>query len=206
MTKFSLIFKLSQSVASQFFILMRVYCEKPRTSSGWKGFLYDPLLDGSNQMQKGIEWTRELLLELTSLEVPAATEFLDPLTAFYYDDLITWGSIGARTSSSQPHRQLASGLPMPIGFKNGTAGNLSAAINGVTTAAQPHTYMCLNEEGLPAIKRTKGNFDTHIVLRGGDLSPNYDTASVDEALVRLTHAQLPAHWIINRWPITGLSK
>ncbi|WP_068468292.1 3-deoxy-7-phosphoheptulonate synthase [Candidatus Protochlamydia phocaeensis] len=189
--------ELAANVASQFFLVMRVYFEKPRTSAGWKGFLYDPLLDGSNRMQQGIELSRQLLLELADLEVPTATEFLDPLTAFYYNDLIAWGSIGARTSSSQTHRQFASGLDMPIGFKNGIAGNISAAVHGVIAASHSHSYMGLNEEGFPVVIHTPGNSDAHIVLRGGEHRPNYDPASISEAASRLSHAQLPVRLIVD---------
>ncbi len=189
--------KLAKAVASHFFLVMRVYCEKPRTASGWKGFLYDPLLDGSNAMHIGIEWTRQLLLELASMQVPAATEFLDPLTAYYYDDLITWGSIGARTASSQIHRQFASGLSMPIGLKNGVAGNVSAAVNGALAASLPHTYMRICENGTPILSQTAGNPDVHIVLRGGDSGPNYDPFSVSEALARLEHMKLPPRLLID---------
>lgn len=188
---------LADSVSSQFFILMRVYCEKPRTATGWKGFLYDPLLNGSNRLLLGIEHTRQLLIDLAELHVPAATEFLDPLTAFYYDDLITWGSIGARTASSQTHRQLASNLQMPIGFKNGVAGNISAAINGVLAASQQHTHMALHENGWPAAIQTPGNPDAHIVLRGGESKPNYDPSSVAEALSRLALSKLPKRLLID---------
>lgn len=189
--------QLSLAVSSQFFMVMRVYCEKPRTACGWKGFLYDPFLDGSHAMHLGIERSRHLLLELANMQVPAATEFLDPLTAFYYDDLITWGSIGARTASSQIHRQLASGLEMPIGFKNGIAGNISAAINGSLTARLPHTYMSLSETGNPILKKTLGNPDTHIVLRGGEKGPNFDPFSVSEALLGLEKANLPTNLLID---------
>lgn len=189
--------QLMHSVSSHFFLIMRVYCEKPRTASGWKGFLYDPLLDGSHAMHVGIEWTRQLMLELTTMEVPIATEFLDPLTAFYYEDLVTWGSIGARTASSQIHRNLASALSMPIGFKNGVAGNVSAAVNGALVASHPHTYMRICDNGKPTISQTKGNRDTHIVLRGGEGEPNYDPSSVSDALARLEHAKLPARLLID---------
>lgn len=189
--------QLALSVSSHLYLIMRVYCEKPRTSFGWKGFLYDPLLDGSHAMRMGIEWTRKLLLELTSMQVPAATEFLDPLTAFYYDDLITWGSIGARTASSQIHRNLASALAMPIGFKNGIAGNICAAINGAMAASHPHTFMRISDSGKPTIMQTTGNPDAHIVLRGGESGPNYDPSSISEALLRLEHAKLPSRLLID---------
>lgn len=188
---------LKQQVGSHFFLIMRVYCEKPRTSSGWKGFLYDPLLDGSHAMRLGIEWTRQLMLELTTMQIPIATEFLDPLTTFYYEDLVTWGSIGARTASSQIHRNLASGLSMPIGFKNGVAGNLSAAVHGAFAASHPHSHMGLCENGKPKILRTKGNSDAHIVLRGGECGPNYDPSSVSEALLLLENSKLPCRLLID---------
>ncbi len=182
--------ELAEAVSSQFFILMRVYCEKPRTKTGWKGFLYDPYLDGSNDIKTGIEWTRQLLLDLTELGVPAATEFLEPLTAFYYDDLITWGSIGARTSSSQTHRQLASSLKMPIGIKNGIAGNISAAIDGVIAASHPHTYLGINEDGIKSIIQSTGNLSSHVVLRGGESGPNYDPLSVLQTIAKLRQSSL----------------
>ncbi len=189
--------ELARAVESTFFLVMRVYCEKPRTGSGWKGYLYDPFLDGSHATHLGIQWTRQLLLELAEMRVPAATEFLDPLTAYYHDDLITWGSIGARTSSSQPHRQLASALAMPIGFKNGIAGNISAAIQGALFATLPQMHLRLCEEGKASISRSAGNPDTHIVLRGGDAGPNYDPASVSSALTLLQQATLQASLLID---------
>lgn len=188
---------LAEKVKDHFFILMRVFFEKPRTASGWKGFLYDPHLDGSHDIRTGIRQSRQFLLELSRLGLPAATEFLDPITAGYYDDLISWGSIGARTSSSQPHRQLASGLSMAVGMKNGIAGNISAAINGVISASQPHTYMGLNTQGQPSIISTPGNTNAHIVLRGGDSGPNYDPFSVAEALRRLQQAHLMPNLLID---------
>ena len=182
--------QLTQNISLQFFTIMRVYCEKPRTSSGWKGFLYDPLLDGSHNMRLGIESTRQLLLELANMQIPSATEFLDPLTAFYYDDLISWGSIGARTVSSQIHRTLASSLEMPIGFKNAIGGSISIAVNGALAASHPHTFMRLSDCGKPIICKTTGNPDSHIVLRGGENGPNYDPASIADALEKLKHAHL----------------
>lgn len=189
--------ELSAEVSSQFVLIMRVYCEKPRSASGWKGLLYDPFLDGSHAMHVGIEWTRQLLLDLAAFGIPTATEFLDPLTAFYYDDLITWGSIGARTSSSQPHRQLASALEMPVGFKNGIAGNISSAIDGALTASRPHAYMRICENGRPIFVKTSGNLDGHVVLRGGESGPNYHATSVAETLMRLEQTQLPPRLLID---------
>jgi 3-deoxy-7-phosphoheptulonate synthase len=186
----SLLKELASEISSQFFMIMRVYCEKPRTKKGWKGFLYDPYLDDSNDLKTGIEWTRKLMLNLTDIGMPIATEFLDPLTAFYYEDLITWGSIGARTSSSQTHRQLASGLNMPIGIKNGIAGNIAAAIDGVIAASHSHTYVGINEEGSKTIVRTNGNPSAHVVLRGGESGPNYDNLSVLQTLSKLEKSHL----------------
>lgn len=188
---------LEKSVSKHFFLIMRTYLEKPRTSYGWKGFLYDPLLDDSHDIQLGLKWSRQFLLELAHLQVPAATEFLDPLTAFYFDDLISWGSIGARTSSSQIHRQLASGLSMPIGFKNEVAGHLSSAVKGVFSACQPHAYIGLNLKGQLKIVRTNGNLDSHVVLRGGETGPNYDADSISAALNELIQLQLPPRLIID---------
>lgn len=189
--------ELAQAVSSEFFLVMRVYFEKPRTTSGWNGFLFDPLLDGSYVTSLGIKWARQLLLELATLQVPAATEFLDPMTSFYYDDLITWGSIGARTACSQIHRQLASALPMPIGFKNGIAGNISAAVNGALAASFSQTYIRVSDTGDPIVSKTPGNPDTHIVLRGGESGPNYDPSSISEALILLQHAKLNSRLLID---------
>lgn len=189
--------ELAASVASSFFLVMRVYCEKPRTVSGWKGFLYDPHLNGSHDMQTGIEWTRQLMCTLTDMGVPIATEFLDPLTAFYYEDLVTWGSIGARTVSSQIHRNLASALPMPMGLKNGIAGNISAAVQGVMTASQPHAFMRICPDGKPVMSISSGNLDAHVVLRGGESGPNYDSASIHHALSLLKAEQLVPRVIVD---------
>jgi 3-deoxy-7-phosphoheptulonate synthase len=189
--------ELAQEVSSDFLIVMRTYFEKPRTSSGWKGFLYDPTLDGSHQIHLGIEQSRKLLLELAEIEVAAATEFLDPFTAFYYDDLISWGSIGARTSSSQPHRQLSSSLPMPIGFKNCVAGNITSAIHGVIAASQPQIFIGLNAHGQASVSRSLGNPDCHIVLRGGNLQPNYDKVTIAKALSDLEQSNLPQRLLID---------
>ena len=191
------LYKLSTEVSSHFFLIMRVYCEKPRTASGWKGFLYDPLLNDSHEVDLGIKWTRQLLIELAKMNIPAGTEFLDPLTAFYYDDLITWGSIGARTASSQTHRHLASALEMPIGFKNGIAGNISAAVHGAMTAELPHTFIRIGEQGQLINYQTKGNQDTHIVLRGGESGPNYDSYSISKALSLLEEAKREPRCIID---------
>lgn len=188
---------LADSVSDRLFLVMRVYCEKPRTIDGWKGFLYDPFLDGSHRIQMGIEYTRLLLKELAKMGVPAATEFLDPMTAYYYDDLISWGSIGARTTSSQIHRQLASGLTMPIGMKNGIAGNISAAIDGMLAASHPHTFLGVNDDGIKSILRTEGNKNLHLVLRGGESGPNFDAESIETTIKKLEQSNLQSSLIVD---------
>ncbi len=188
---------LSDEVSRSLFLVMRVYVEKPRTVAGWKGLIYDPHLNGSHDIQTGLIWTRELLMHLTEMRVPIATEFVDPLAAYYFQDLISWGFIGARTSASQPHRQLASALKMPIGFKNGTDGNLSNAIHGITSAKTPHCLMNINEEGHLCAVQSDGNPWTHIVLRGAQEVPNYDAGSVGAALQKLAAAHLPPRLMID---------
>ncbi len=161
-------------------IVMRVYFEKPRTTVGWKGLINDPHLDGSFQINQGLRIARKLLLDLNQQGVPAGTEFLDLITPQYFADLISWGAIGARTTESQGHRELASGLSCPIGFKNGTDGNVRIAIDAIHAAARPHVFISLTKDGHSAIFSTSGNEDTHIILRGGR-RPNYDTESVNIA-------------------------
>ncbi|MBS0615430.1 MAG: 3-deoxy-7-phosphoheptulonate synthase [Verrucomicrobia bacterium] len=177
--------KLSDEVANDAFLVMRVYIEKPRTMLGWKGFLYDPYLDGSHDLRTGIYWSRQLLLHLAEMEVPAAMEFLEPLAAPFFSDLITWGFIGARTSYSQTHRQLASHLPMPVGFKNSVDGSIDAAIQGMMAARIPHAFFHMDEEGKLCATESTGNPDTHIVLRGSTDSPNFSPAFVQEALQKM---------------------
>lgn len=188
---------LAVEVEKTCFLVMRVYLEKPRTSTGWKGFLYDPHLDGSNDMATGIRWSRALLLELAKMEVPVATEFLDPLVAPYLEDLITWGFIGARTSASQPHRELASLLPLPIGFKNTIEGDVNQAIHAVVTARSPHTFFHINDEGKLQITQSEGNKDTHLVLRGSNVGPNYDFVSVNNTLEKLRHRGIKSSLLID---------
>lgn len=188
---------LAQSVSDTFLIVMRVYFEKPRTTLGWKGFLYDPWLDGSHDIPSGIRLTRRLLLDLAEQEVPAAAEFLDISSAYYFGDLLSWGCIGARTAASQTHRQIASGLSMPIAFKNSTDGNIDIAINGVINASTPHTFIGMNAQGCLSTVHTSGNTHGHIVLRGGENKPNYDPESISYALERLQKANLPASLLID---------
>lgn len=188
---------LANEVADTFFILMRTYFEKPRTTIGWKGILFDPHLDGSNDINTGLKITRELLLYLAEEEIPTATEFLDPSSAPYISDLITWGCIGSRTAESQTHRELASGLPMPVGFKNNTDGNTQIAVNGVLAASQPHSVISIDDHGQGIIIKTDGNSQCHIVLRGGDLHTNYDPQSISSSVNALKKAGLPESLIVD---------
>ncbi len=180
---------LREKLAGELEIVMRVYFEKPRTTVGWKGLINDPYLDGSFHINQGLHRARELLLTLNEKGMPAATEFLDLITPQYYADLISWGAIGARTTESQAHRELASGLSCPVGFKNGTDGTLSIAVDAIRAASSPHHFLSLTKDGHSAIFSTKGNEDCHIILRGGK-APNYDAESVDQAGNHLTGAGL----------------
>ncbi len=196
--EYALKFKeLAESVAGSCFLVMRVYIEKPRTSTGWKGYLYDPYLDGSYDIEAGLIATRELLLDLASLQIPAAAEFVDPLAAPYFSDLISWGFIGARTSASQPHRQLASLLHLPIGFKNATDGNVDDAIHGVTASMTSHTFLHVNEDGKIASVQSSGNPYTHIVLRGSYESTNYDVKNIKETLKKMQVAEISARLLVD---------
>lgn len=166
--------------AGELEIVMRVYFEKPRTTVGWKGLINDPDLDGSCHIDKGLRLARNLLCDINALGLPAGCEFLDMITPQYIADLVAWGAIGARTTESQVHRELASGLSCPVGFKNGTDGNVKIAVDAVQAASQPHHFMAVTKEGHTAIAATSGNEDCHVILRGGK-APNYDAASVDAA-------------------------
>lgn len=188
---------LSSIVSKSCFLVMRVYMEKPRTSTGWKGYLYDPHLDGSHDIHAGMIATRQLLLELASLEVPTAAEFVDPIASAYFSDLISWGFIGARTSASQPHRQLASLLNLPIGFKNATDGNIDDAIHGVIAAQNKHTFLHINDEGKIDAVQSQGNPYTHIVLRGAYEFTNYDPASVAVTLQKMKIAEISTRLLID---------
>lgn len=188
---------LSKEVAPYFFIAMRVYFEKARTTTGWKGLLYDPHLDSSNNIEQGIKKTRKLLLDLTEKGIAIASELLDPIAALYFKDLITWGSIGARTCTSQIHRQLAASLPMPVGFKNSTEGDISLAINGILAAITSHTYFGVTMEGKLAAMTAAGNEDSHIVLRGGKSGANFHAGAVENALKALKNVGLPERLLID---------
>lgn len=162
-------------------LIMRVYFEKPRTTVGWKGLINDPFMDGSYNINSGLRMARGLLLRLAEMGVPAATEFLDVITPQYISDLIAWGAIGARTTESQVHRELASGLSMPIGFKNGTSGSIQIAVDGIVSAAHPHCFLSVTKQGVSAIVSTSGNDSCHLILRGSSQGPNYGAEHVAEA-------------------------
>jgi 3-deoxy-7-phosphoheptulonate synthase len=176
---------------------MRVYFEKPRTTVGWKGLINDPHLDGSFAINEGLRLGRRLLLDLAELGLPAGCEFLDPITPQFTSDLVSWGAIGARTTESQVHRELASGLSMPVGFKNGTDGGVQIAIDALRAAAHPHSFIGVTEQGLAGIVVTRGNPDCHVILRGGQSGPNYDAMSVQKTLAALRDAGLPPRLMID---------
>lgn len=178
------------------FIVMRVYFEKPRTTVGWKGLINDPNIDDSYEINKGLRLARKLLLDLAEMNIPTGTEFLDLISPQYFSDLISWGAIGARTTESQGHRELASGLSTPIGFKNGTDGTVQIAVDAIKAAGNPHCFLGVTQNGQSAIVRTKGNSDCHVILRGGK-QPNYDAASVDDAAALLEKANLPTRIMID---------
>jgi 3-deoxy-7-phosphoheptulonate synthase len=189
--------KLADEVGDTLQIIMRVYFEKPRTTVGWKGYINDPFMDDSFQVNIGMEKARQFLLDVNELGMPAGTEALDPYGPQYYGDLITWTAIGARTAESQTHREMSSGLSTPVGFKNATNGDLAVATNAVLSASRPHSFLGLNSEGRVAIVRTTGNAHGHIVLRGGDGKPNYDTVSVAVAEQAMAKAKLPANIVVD---------
>jgi 3-deoxy-7-phosphoheptulonate synthase len=182
---------LRKELADVFCIVMRVYFEKPRTTVGWKGLIYDPHLNGSDDIQTGLKNARELLLQINDMGLPAATEFLDPVVPQYIAELVSWAAIGARTTESQTHRQMASGLSMPVGFKNGTDGSLQIAIDAMQSAMRPHSFVGIDPDGFTSVVRTTGNPDGHVVLRGGRLRTNYDAESIRESAESLKKAGLP---------------
>ena len=188
---------LADEVSDTLVLVMRVYFEKPRTSTGWKGYINDPYMDDSFRIDEGMEKARHFLLQVNEAGLPAATEALDPIAPQYYGDLIAWTAIGARTSESQTHREMASGLSTPVGFKNGTDGSLDAAVNGILSASHPHSFLGINGAGHTSIVRTRGNAYGHVVLRGGEGRPNYDTVSVQMAEQALKKANLPANIVVD---------
>ncbi|MFN3927581.1 MAG: 3-deoxy-7-phosphoheptulonate synthase [Pseudanabaenaceae cyanobacterium] len=182
--------QLRQELHPHLEIIMRVYFEKPRTTVGWKGLINDPYLDGSFDINTGIRWARHLLIDLASWGLPAATELLDPIIPQYLADLIAWTAIGARTTESQTHREMASGLSMPVGFKNGTDGNIDIAMNAMIAAQQTHHFLGINYDGIASIVTTTGNPDGHLVLRGGKKQPNYDRTHIQQVREKLRAKQL----------------
>ncbi|MFT5085933.1 MAG: 3-deoxy-7-phosphoheptulonate synthase [Candidatus Latescibacterota bacterium] len=172
-------------------LIMRVYFEKPRTTVGWKGLINDPHLDGSFSINNGLRVGRKLLLDLTNMGLPAGSEFLDTISPQFIADLISWGAIGARTTESQIHRELASGLSMPVGFKNGTDGTIQIAIDAIGAAQHPHHFLSVTKQGISAIVATTGNDSCHVILRGGNSGPNYAAADVDQVVAQLEKAGLP---------------
>ncbi|MGI8477868.1 MAG: 3-deoxy-7-phosphoheptulonate synthase [Thermomicrobiales bacterium] len=188
---------LAEELAADLRIVMRVYFEKPRTTVGWKGLINDPHLDGSFAVNEGLRLARRLLLDVVALGVPAGCEFLDPITPQFITDAVSWGAIGARTTESQVHRNLTSGLSMPVGFKNGTGGDVQMAVDAMGAASYPHQFMSVTEQGLAAIVETRGNRDTHIILRGGRGGANYDPESVRQALAALRAVGLPPRVMID---------
>ena len=188
---------LATELASDLRIVMRVYFEKPRTTVGWKGLINDPNLDGSFAINEGLRVGRRLLLDLAELGLPAGCEFLDPITPQFTSDLVTWGAIGARTTESQVHRELASACSMPVGFKNGTDGGVQIAIDAIRAAAHPHRFIGVTEQGLAGIVSTAGNPDCHVILRGGAAGPNHDAIHVQKTLAALRDAGLPPRLMVD---------
>ncbi len=189
--------KLADEVSETMVLVMRVYFEKPRTSTGWKGYINDPRMDDSFHIEEGIQKAREFLLAVNELGLPAGTEALDPISPQYLGDLIAWTAIGARTSESQTHREMSSGLSTPVGFKNGTDGSLDAAVNAIISASKPHSFLGINAQGRSSVTRTRGNAYGHLVLRGGGDRPNYDTVSVALAEAALKKAKLATSIVVD---------
>lgn len=188
--------KAKEAFKDELLIVMRVYFEKPRTTVGWKGLINDPDLDGSFAINKGLRLARKLLLDINELGLPAGTEYLDLISPQYVSDLVSWGAIGARTTESQGHRELSSGLSCPVGFKNGTDGGMQVAVDAIGAASRPHHFLSLTKEGQSAIFSTMGNEDCHVILRGGK-QPNYDAASVDDASELLEAANIKPRIMID---------
>ncbi|MBK7955452.1 MAG: 3-deoxy-7-phosphoheptulonate synthase [Candidatus Accumulibacter sp.] len=188
---------LADEVSETLYLVMRVYFEKPRTTTGWKGYINDPDMDDSFHVDQGMAKARAFLLQLAELGLPAGTEALDPISPQYLGDLISWTAIGARTTESQTHREISSGLSTPVGFKNGTNGDVGIAVNAIVSASRPHSFLGINGQGRTAIVRTRGNRYGHLVLRGGDGRPNYDTVSVQIAEQALAKAGLATNIVVD---------
>jgi len=186
-----------RELADALHIVMRVYFEKPRTTVGWKGLINDPNLDGSFNINQGLKAARRFLLDILGLGLPAGTEFLDPITPQFHADLVSWGAIGARTAESQVHRELASGLSMPVGFKNGTEGSVGVAVDGILSAKNPHHFLSVTKQGVAAIVATRGNADCHVILRGGRHGPNFSAAQIAEVVERLVRLELAPRLMVD---------
>src|SRR6195256_3727843 len=189
--------KIADEVADTLLIVMRVYFEKPRTTTGWKGLINDPHMDDSFDIEEGLQLARKVLRDINELGLPAGTEALDPISPQYLGDLVTWSAIGARTTESQTHREMASGLSTPVGFKNGTDGGLQVAVNALQSVRRPHHFLGITQQGQSAVFRTKGNQHAHIVLRGGGGRVNYDAVSIAVAERELGAAGLPANIVVD---------
>jgi 3-deoxy-7-phosphoheptulonate synthase len=189
--------KLADEVADRILVVMRVYFEKPRTTTGWKGYINDPRIDDSFRVAEGMGLAREFLLAVNEIGLPAGTEALDPISPQYLGDLIAWTAIGARTAESQTHREMSSGLSTPVGFKNGTDGSVETAVNAIVSASRPHAFLGINGEGKTSVIRTRGNKYGHLVLRGGGGRPNYDTASIALTEEALAKAKLAKNIVVD---------
>ena len=189
--------KLADDVADSLYIVMRVYFEKPRTTTGWKGLINDPHMNDSFDVEAGLQIARKLLIDVNELGLPAGTEALDPISPQYLGDLITWSAIGARTTESQTHREMASGLSTPVGFKNGTDGSLPTAVNALLSVSRPHSFLGIDQKGQVAVIRTGGNAYGHVVLRGGSNGPNYDSVTIALAEKELVKHKLPANIVVD---------
>lgn len=189
--------ELADEVSDTLFVVMRVYFEKPRTTTGWKGLINDPHMNDSFDIDAGLRMARKLLIDINELGLPAGTEALDPISPQYLGDLVTWSAIGARTTESQTHREIASGLSTPVGFKNGTDGSLTVAINALHSVSSPHSFLGIDQQGQVAVIRTKGNAYGHIVLRGGANGSNYDSVTISLVEKELEKAMLPANIVVD---------
>jgi 3-deoxy-7-phosphoheptulonate synthase len=189
--------KLREQVSDSLYVVMRVYFEKPRTKLGWRGLILDPALDGTHDIQTGLRTARQVLLNITNLGVPAGSEMLDPIVPQYIDDLVSWASIGARTTESQTHREMASGLSMPVGYKNGTDGSVLTAVNAFASSVHPHSFIGIDPDGRTSILSTTGNPAGHIILRGGKSGPNYHDETVEDACSLMADAGLEPRVVID---------
>jgi 3-deoxy-7-phosphoheptulonate synthase len=189
--------EISEEFKNELLVIMRVYFEKPRTTVGWKGLINDPDLNGTFNINKGLKTSRQLLLNLLKKEIGAATEWLDIMTPSYIDDVICWGAIGARTSESQVHRQLVSGLKMPVGFKNSTSGDATVAANAILSASNSHTFMSISQKGMVSMRKSKGNPNCHTILRGGSSGPNFDKASIKKVIQDIKSKEIEPYLIID---------